>query len=557
MSAGLAAELTREEDRGRAVGEDAIPGIEAAALARLRHVRTMRSTAVAAGSAVVVGVAAWAITSTTEPSTLAAPTSAIVTDAPSPTPDTGTDLADDGFDSYLATADLSAEALIAGSTPRVLGEEPDTPRQAALLCEMDPDINPWRGATATTSTLTETKACEAVWVGDGPVWTPDFVTSRLVSRAGDHEATVALDWVLQWNAPSSSTLTIDQAAISATLATEPDTISAPGLRTRGAYVGESLWVSPTERLAVMGNATSPVVMDPAYSAVIGGVEITTQGPGSTLHSQALWAIAAREATPQVVVQVRVPPTGEAGAQELILEIELEPENGLWGNGDLAGLPAEDLVAGAEPRSRDDAARPDRQAASVCELPDALRARTTYIGSEWSPEIDVLECDPVWLGDPLFAAQTQDATALEGMPATYVQWLLTNTAGDAVRAGVPMLLVETRPARDATAGDLTMFDSLAVAPSAWTADGHRVVPLSDMVGSIFTQHVQPGNYLSNAANMSAEAWMLGPERDPDRVRRAVANGAQTTSLVTVPFRNDDSRVLVLEVPMGDTLSSDSP
>ncbi|MDN4476951.1 hypothetical protein QQX09_13915 [Demequina sp. SYSU T00192] len=554
MSASFEGELAREEARGRAAGEDAIAAVESRALARLARGRTMRRGLVVGVSAAVVGIAAWAITSTTEPSTLAAPGSPMdaATAVPSPAPEVS-DLQDQDSDLRLAGGDLTAEALIASASPRTLGEEPESPRQAALLCDTDATAYPWNGASATEPTAREVEACEAVWVGDGLVLAPEFADARMLSRVGEDGATVVLDWLLQWVDPGSATaLTVDEAAITVTLATDQDTLSAPAPRIGDAYVGESLWVSPTRRLAVLGGATSPRTMSPEYAALVGGVELATAAPGEALHSEQLWAIASGEVVPQVVLQVRIPPAGGAASQELILELEIVPDNRMWGDAEVAGLSAEALMVGVEPRSRDDAADPDRQAASVCELAHAAWSGTAYFGPDWSPVLDAVECEPVWLGRSFFASAPRAEDASEGMPATYVQWLLTNTTDDAVRAGIPLLLVETRPERDATPAALTVFDSLAATPSAWTEDGRRIVPLSDMFGGIMTQHVQAGAYLANAANISVESRLLGPERDPARVLRSVRNGAQATALVPVPFGDDASRVLVLEVPMGDTL-----
>ncbi|WP_062298110.1 hypothetical protein [Demequina maris] len=550
MSARLAAELGREEDRGRSIDADVITGIEGRALARLARARTMRRGLVVGGSAVVLGIAAWAISSTSDPSTLAAPSSAVTT----PQPDVSV-VTEDGPLTPMATGDLSAEALIAGSAPRIRGEEPETPRQAALLCQMDPDNNPWHDAAATVSTLTETRECEAVWVGDGLILAPDFTYARLLTRVDDDGATVVLDWLLQGTDNlSESPLVIDDAALAATLATDPDTVSGPGLRTRGAYVGESMWTSDDRRLAVMGNASHPRALTADFSAVLGGVELTTQPPGSSLHSDELWAIASGEVTPAAVLQVRIVPERDAGDQELILEVELDPDNRMWGEEDaVAGVPAEDLLAGAVPRSRDEA-RAGRQAASVCELPEALQSGATYLDIDFSAEWAALECDPVWLEHPVFeATPAGDDGSGASEQDGYVQWNLTNVSRDAVRATNAMLLVETRPAGDASTADLTLFDAVAVAPSGWTADGRRLVPMSNLHSGVFTQHVQAANYFGGGALVDSSSRTLGPERPTHPVLKALRKGTATTGLVLVPFSDDPTRVLALEVPMGDTVA----
>ncbi|WP_062291046.1 hypothetical protein [Demequina phytophila] len=534
MSTALTAALAREEQRGIAASRVELAALEERSLARLRRGRTVTRALVAGGSAAVVGVVAVGLAWGTDPSTTAAPAT-----TPSPSVSPAID------ESWVPTGgNVSAEALIASSTPRVLGQDLEKPRQAALLCEMDPAINPWRDAYATESTLTETKECEAVWVGDEPLLTDDSVYAMLHVGADATGGRMLLDWVMY--SPMETDLTIDTAAIAATFATAPDTVSPPGFRTRGSYVGESLWVSPTQRLAVLGNASDPRSLADGATA-LGSAEVDTQPQGSVLHSDEVWAIAHGDVDPEVVLQVRVPPDGAAGGQELILEVPVNVEV------DQIGVTAENLLTGWEPRRREDDRDPSRQAASLCEVPESAEAPRMFITMDWVMPFETLECDPIWLDERLLGAprySIEYSSEQNGGPGSlYMDWQLDLNLGSALQVAQSTLLVETAPSTAGSEADMTRVETLGFTTSAWTAAGTRLLPVASMLDGIFVGHLQGDNGVWGGAYVDPYTLGDNAELTPKEIRRAIVKGAPSTALVAVPFARDSSRVLVLEAPLG--------
>ncbi|WP_062522650.1 hypothetical protein [Demequina silvatica] len=529
MSAGLAAALAREEQRGRDGAEADLAAIEERALGRLRRGRTVRRAWVAGGSAAVVGVVAVGLAWGTEPATVAAPGT-----SPSASASPAVD------ESWAPVGgNLSAEALIASSTPRVLGQQPRKARQAALLCEMDPAINPWRDAPSGESTLTETKECEAVWVGDAPLLTNDSVYAMLHVGADRTGGQMILDWVMY--SPTDNGLVIDTAAVAATFATEPDTVTPPGLRTRGAYVGGSLWVSPTQRLAVMGNASDPQSLDMGATA-LGTAEIGTQPQGSALHSDEVWAIASGEVEPEVVLQVRVPPDGAAGGQELILEVPVNVEV------DQVGDTAEDLLTSWEPRTQEDGRDPSRQAADVCEIAEPAPSPRTIITMDWVMPFETAECEPIWLDEPLLGSPRYTIED-NGDMSLYLDWQLDLERRAPLQVAQSTLVVETAPATTGAEADQARVETLALTSSAWTATGTRLLPVSGMLDGIFVGHLQGANGVWGGTYVDPRTLGDDGALTPEEVRRAIVKGARSTALVAVPFARDSSRVLILEMPLG--------
>ncbi|WP_062515845.1 hypothetical protein [Demequina gelatinilytica] len=206
--------------------------------------------------------------------------------------------------------------------------------------------------------------------------------------------------------------------------------------------------------------------------------------------------------------------------------------------------ADAWVAGFAPRTDDEALAADRQAALLCEVPDALQGLTAseaaWLGLEPPACLAGSVAGPVL--EPSHGVQVVDG--VNGSAAD-VAWAAVNVSDQAIVTAGWSVLFETAPEAAPSEATASVLGSVTLTRSLWLDAAHRSLPSP---ASPRWRELGSGSTLLAQTHLDPDRTVSGATIDAAALRTAIADGAAVTGAVVVPFEDDPSTVMVLEVPL---------
>ncbi|WP_345379561.1 hypothetical protein [Demequina sediminis] len=515
--------------RGADPAEPLSPDVVVRARSRIAAARRRRASWWAGGSVALLAIAAVAVGTWAAPPVVPA---AAATPTPSETADP-------------LPAVLHAEDLMAMSEPRTRGVEPEGPRQAGLVCNLD-DVPPESarpGATAGTP-------CDAVWVGEDMLLRLEPEATTATTYVVGDASQVRVMWVVR-NA-GSIPLQLDPAGAVASLVADPGSVATSGSQSGLTQVASSLWQDDHHRSTVLtrGAATSDSSLDDSWILQPGEYasgEATFITERDDPVSRVIDA-ATRFTMPTLSVQIPVVPLGAPAGSMILLEVEsqlvtVDP-----------GTAGDTLASMGVPRRLGEEPRADAQAALLCEISDALvEGRTLAIAGEFSSySAEESSCTPLWVPGPIFVDGggldvVGDELATPDATSQRLVWTVENRSTWTVLTENFSLLVEAAPASPRPDGDVLsrLGDTVVTESSAWMADGRRAVMLSSQAWRF---GMEPGSMFGAESTLFPGMLTSTDVVDVDELVESLNGDGAATALIELPLLGTPTQVLVLEVPV---------
>lgn len=525
MSRGVVDALTRGADPAAALSPDVV----VRARSRIAAARRRRASWWAGGSVTLLAAAALAVGTWAQPAQIPA---AAASPTPSETP-------------AARPSILRAEDLAAAMEPRARAVEPDSVRQAGLLCPLD-GLPPGSLDSAVGT------SCGSVWMGEGRLLRLDESFTRATAYSFGDSSVVMVTWMAVNSGPVP--IALDPAGAVVSLVTDPGAVTDTAYQSGFTQVASSLWLGDQQRMtvltagaAVAGSSLSDVwVLAPGESA---SGEATFVSHSDTPLTQVA-DIAAGRAEATVVVQIPVVPAASPAANVLLVEAEHELADVP------AGLSGDVLAADGVPRAMGEPVPDGAQAAMLCEIPEALREdRELAQDGQLTSSGDSAEsvCAPLWVPGPVFADHegttiVTDEGAPEDTTRTRVLWSVDHKAHATVLTDNWSLLIEGVASEVRTEGSaLTRLgDTIVTQTSAWLPDGRRVALLSTQA---YRFEMEPGSSLGMESTLFPGMLTSDQPVDAGFLVRSLGDAGVATVLTELPLFADPSRVLILETPLG--------
>ncbi|WP_156163723.1 hypothetical protein [Demequina subtropica] len=512
MTEELVEALEADADPGS--GRDGLTGVVRRARARARRGRRSRALVWSAAACVVLGGAAIAVPSWDrgdEPQV-----TRTLTRAPT----------------------VFAEDLTGTVVDRTRGVSAESPAQAAVLCAVRADANPWAGSSEGVA-LPVRSVCTAAWAGDAQMLGVDPALTHLTAYVGESSAVITVEWALRNR--TDAPLALDAGGVLTSLATDSTAVTTDRGYDQDRFAGGSLWASNTQRYASLSGDSRPVTIEPG-EYLQGSTRFTGAAPAPGEPRDAVWDIATGAAWPTLGVQVRVQPFGLSGTRELFLEAETSTERLM------PGVSADTLVADLTPRVPGEP-RDGAQAAMLCKVPPELRPEA---GGAFPYAAAEVACRAVWL--PATVLVDESTLSLSaGEVAPEVGWGVVSTAQGTLTVSGWNLLIESGSLDDGASRLVRLGSAVVTSTTAWDDEGHRTALIDNASMEI---DVEPGEAITGYDSLFPAMLTDGQPIDVDVVAAAIAAGGAATAQVEVPFLGDARRVLILETPLAGPGASPS-
>ncbi|WP_156163724.1 hypothetical protein [Demequina subtropica] len=492
MSAALERAVAADADAGRSLAHARQDEVQARA--RSAAARKRRRRAALLGGGAGAGLVAVALALGAAGAGSADPDDAAASPSPSPSV-SSTPLAQ-------GVGTIFAEELIASAKPRVRGLP--VKGQAAVLC-------PAGLAPGTTT------ACTAVTVGESPLLVEDSTISSTDRFVADGHARV--NAAILYSIAGSRPLAVSDVLSPGVVVSDPD---AEGDGWFGGDRATSLWDGYITRIVVMPEEAWGGSLEPtAYLSSILSLDATAPDPGEPRDP--VWAVANGGAGAEgtvVTSWVEVDSLSADPDATLLLEVSSPVRV------DLPGLTADDVAASFTERSRDDADREGATRALMCDVDDAWRREVDELG--WTVRSG---CAAGWVDGTYIGANVNSEWITDGGAG----WDVRNASGADLLMNSLTVMVE----RDAASLEPSESDTLgdgygvAFATNAWTGPTTRS-------GAIATY-----GYPRGFAWEPMSAWWT---ELTDAQLAEIGDRGAVTAQMAMPFLGDDTRMLVLELPL---------
>ena len=416
---------------------------------------------------------------------------------------------------------LTADQLLGTVTARTRADGARD-AQRAVVC----------GSTAATED--PMAPCRAVWVGERPLISLENWGDTAAALVSDTRARIEVNWLLMNN--SGRPLALERGDLIVALTTDPAGLERGVTTLQDAAWGASLWVDDSTRLARHTPVELPEEVAPReYMAGTAVFEVGAPAPGA--EPDPLWLIATGQAAATLTVQVGLQ-TGDLAVEGALI-LEASSTLGLV----TAAVTGDSLLESFTPRGLGDAAPEDRQAALLCPVPEALRV-SHFTTPEVPYRSEPVDCEAGWVDGPVIAAETPMRVMPED-PGVGYEWTMVNLAERPVYAARTQMVVEAQPAALGEDELRTVGTTAASATSAWRDLGSRTVMIDNAVFGV------PWSRDSSLGTMdSLLGTGVSPEDEPltDAILAALDQPGTVTVQVSVPFVDDPTRIMILEVPM---------
>ncbi|WP_156158947.1 hypothetical protein [Demequina gelatinilytica] len=397
---------------------------------------------------------------------------------------------------------IYAEELIASAKPRVRGLP--VRGQAAVLCPSGLEA----GSIA---------RCTAVTVGESALLVADSSISRMDRFVADGHARVNV--AVMFTVTGSRALAVSDVLSPGVIVSDPDAESDGWL---GGDRATSLWNGYTTRSVVMPERPWGGTLEPT-SYLSSNLSADAAAPDPGEQRDPVWAVANAGANAEgtvVTSWVEVEARTVDPESTLLLEVStpVRPE--------LEGLTANEIAVGFTERSRDDADREGATRALLCDVDDAWRREVDELG--WTVRDG---CAAGWVDGTYLSADANTDWVTDGGAV----WEVRNASGGELLMNSLTVIVEhdaasLEPSRSDTLGE---GYGIAFDTNAWTGATTRSAAIATY------------GYPQGFAWERMGAWWT--ELTNGQLAELGERGAATAQ-VAMPFLGDDSRILVLEVPL---------
>ncbi|WP_062308093.1 hypothetical protein [Demequina subtropica] len=206
--------------------------------------------------------------------------------------------------------------------------------------------------------------------------------------------------------------------------------------------------------------------------------------------------------------------------------------------------ADSLVGGFAPRSDGEAVAGNRQSALLCDVPPALQGLSADEAAWLHAEPPACVAGSVAgpLLEPSHGVQVVDG--VNGRAAD-VAWAAVNVSGAAIVTAGWSVLFETAPEVASSETTASVQGAVTLTRTLWVDSSHRSLPAP---ASLRWRKLASGSTLLAQTELDPERTVTGTTIDAAMLRAALADGAAVTGAVMVPFEDDPSTVMVLEVPL---------
>lgn len=424
---------------------------------------------------------------------------------------------------------LDAEQLTSDATFRARGQ--DGTGQEGLLC----------GARGQDPGARDgVRPCAAVWIGDAPLVSLSATLTHATAQAWETEARLTVRWVLVNESPRP--LTVDRSGGMVAVTTDPAAVSLSSpVRDRA----DSLWLSNVARAGRISDATDRVTLEPG-ALLAGEAVMTASAPSTGDTGDPVWRIATGDADGTLTVQARIASTAPRSAQAVLVEasLPLAPVSMVTAEA-LASTFSERAEGAAASESLGaDRAWSTAQRALLCDLPAMLqRTSSGGVGPFSAGEV---ACTPGWVEGPVVVPTGSLMFDGAGVAAR-ATWELRNVTDQLLEYSRIALMLEAPGRLDgAPDASMSLLGSVIAAPAgAWRSDGTRLTWLDNAQAG---GTLEPGGTLARVDRLyPAMRWVEHPV-DVTGLLSRLSPDSGATGLVVLPFVTDQSRVLVLEVPL---------